>query len=75
MARSISVPTAVSALLLRLYRDSAPSKPRKFKNKSKDDRNNAIRIRFANGENLIDLAEFFNISSQRVYQIIHGHRK
>ena len=74
VARS-SVPIAVATLLSGLYRDALQAKPRNFKTPRRDERNQAVRIRFANGENTIDLAKAFGISRKRVYQIIHGQRK
>jgi Mor family transcriptional regulator len=50
-------------------------KPQNFKTPRREERNQAIRTRFANGENTIDLAKAFGISRKRVYQIIHGQRK
>jgi Mor family transcriptional regulator len=58
-----------------LYRDVLQSKPRNFKVPRREERNQAVSTRFANGENTIDLAKAFGISRKRVYQIIHGQRK
>lgn len=74
LARS-TIPVAVAALLARLYRNTLQAKPQNFKTLREDERNEAIRARFASGENTIDLAKAFGISRKRVYQIIHGQRK
>jgi len=74
VARS-SISTAVDTLISWLYRDSLQSKPRNYKAPRREERNQAIRSRFAQGENTIDLANAFGISRKRVYQIIHGQRK
>ena len=74
VARS-TVPIAGVALLSWLYKDTLQPKPRNFKVPRREERNQAIRARFAHGQNSIDLAKAFGISRKRVYQIIHGQRK
>ena len=73
-ARS-TVPIAVATLLSWLYKDTLQPKPRNFKVPRREEWNQAIRTRFTNGENTLDLAKAFGISRKRVYQIIHGQRK
>ena len=74
VARS-TIRIAVATLLSWLHKDTLHAKPRNFKLPRRDERNQAIRTRFAHGENAIDLAKAFGISRKGVYQIIHGQRK
>ena len=46
-----------------------------LKHAAQRSRNEIIRLRYAAGEHLSDLAREFDISPQRVYQIVHGKRK
>lgn len=57
---------AIQVILAYLYRDF-PTRPR---TRSKQDRNDEIRKRYQVGESLAQLAQSFNISFQRVQQII-----
>jgi Mor family transcriptional regulator len=41
---------------------------------SKHRRNQEIRERYAQGETIIDLAEAFEISAQRISQVLRGRR-
>jgi len=41
---------------------------------TKFERNEEIRLRYQQGETLIRLAEVFDLSENRVWQIVHGHR-
>ncbi len=42
---------------------------------SKRERNRQIRVRYAKGETVVELAQVFDISQQRVSQILRGQRK
>jgi Mor family transcriptional regulator len=42
---------------------------------SKSTRNQEIRERYVQGETIVDLAEAFEISTQRVSQVLRGQRK
>jgi Mor family transcriptional regulator len=42
---------------------------------SKHTRNQEIQERYAQGETIVDLAEAFEISVQRVSQVLRGQRK
>jgi Mor family transcriptional regulator len=42
---------------------------------SKHTRNQEIRERYIEGETIVDLAEAFEISAQRVSQVLRGQRK
>jgi Mor family transcriptional regulator len=52
-----------------------PSFPLTDHTPSKHERNRRIRARYAKGETVVELAEAFDISQQRVSQILHGKRK
>jgi hypothetical protein len=41
----------------------------------KCERNEEIRLRHQQGETLLNLAELFGLSENRVWQIVHGRRK
>ena len=68
---------AAQHMLSILYREQLQSSEPIFaKNKAaKTDRNQSIRNRYNNGESVTKLAKEFNISEQRIRQIIHGKRK
>ena len=73
MARSNSS-IAAATLLSYLYHGIPRPQPQNYKVRRLADRNGEIRIRFAEGEDSIDLAREYGISRKRIYQIIHGQR-
>ncbi len=54
---------------------SAPASPRTDHTPTKYSRNEEIRARYAAGEAIGHLAQLFDISEQRISQIIQGRRK
>ncbi len=66
---------ATSLVLSWLYDGFPQPKTYNYKVRKQIERNEAIRSRFANGEDTISLAHEYRISRKRVYQIIHGQRK
>jgi hypothetical protein len=67
--------SATLLVLARLYQGFPQPKIYNYKVRKQIERNEAIRRRFANGEDTITLAHEYRISRKRVYQIIHGQRK
>lgn len=65
------VQVAVASVLKLLY----PTAPQPDKRSNLNERNQAIRERYAAGESLSQLARTFGISFQRVQQIIKHRRK
>jgi hypothetical protein len=53
------------------YGSSTSPEPVNYRTPTKVNRNQQIRERFANGEAIADLAREYNITDQRVFQIIH----
>ena len=74
MARS-TASSAAAILLAQLYQNEPLPKPQNYKIRRRDERNQAIRQRFAQGEDADTLAAGYGISLKRIYQIIHGQRK
>jgi hypothetical protein len=74
MARS-TISAASAILLVSLYHNTPQPEPQNFKVRKRDERNQAIRQRFAEGEDASSLAVGYGISLMRIYQIIHGRRK
>ena len=74
MARS-TISAAAAVLLSSLYHNMPRPEPQNYKIRKRDERNQAIRLRFANGEEADRLATTYGISLKRIYQIIHGQRK
>ena len=74
MARS-TASSAAATLLGCLYKNAPRPEPQNYKVRKRDERNQAIRQRFANGEDAGSLAAGYGISLKRIYQIIHGQRK
>ena len=74
MARS-TISTAAAILLSSLYHNTPRPEPQNYKIRKRDERNRAIRQRFAQGEEAGSLAANYGISLKRIYQIIHGQRK
>ena len=66
---------AAATLLAWLYQNAPRPEPQNYKTRRRDERNQAIRQRFANGEDAGSLAADYGISLKRIYQIIHGRRK
>lgn len=67
---------AVQLLLGILYGDTPePPAPLSDKTAKLQGRNEQIRTRYAIGETLVELAAAYNISLQRIHQIVHGKRK
>jgi hypothetical protein len=52
-----------------------PRKPISRITPAKYERNEEIRLRHRQGETLINLAEHFGLSPNRVWQIVHGRRE
>ena len=64
--------SAVNRLLDRLYWGiPLPQKPITEKHIPKDERNDLICERYANGESLESIGAAFELSVQRVHQIVH----
>ena len=74
MARS-TISAAAAVLLSSLYHNTPRPEPQNYKIRKRDERNQAIRLRFASGEEADRLATAYGISLKRNYQIIHGQRK
>jgi len=71
-----SLQRASSHIVRLLYPDfSLPEIPLSDRTPTKYERNFAIRERFAAGESIADLARDYDISDQRVFQIVHRRRK
>lgn len=67
-----SLNSAVIRLLERRYRGiPLPQKPVTEKHISKEKRSQQIRLRFADGGRLEEIADEFDISIQRVAQLMH----
>jgi hypothetical protein len=76
ITRLPSLNSAIQRLLERHYRGiPLPSKPVNYKTPTKVARNDEIRDRFANGETIADLARDYDLTDQRVFQIIHSRNK
>ena len=74
MARS-TASGAAATLLAWLYQNVPRPEPQNYRIRKRTERNRAIRLRFANGEDAGSLAADFGISLKRIYQIVHGRRK
>ncbi len=67
-----SLNSAIQKLLERHYQGiPLPSQPISHKTPTKINRNRRIRERFADGESIADLARDYELTDQRVFQIIH----
>jgi hypothetical protein len=63
---------AIQRVLDLLYHGiPRPTKPVLPEYLSKSERNEQIRARYASGESIADLAREYQISDQRVFQILH----
>jgi Mor family transcriptional regulator len=62
-------------MLLMYVGQKAPLAPLTDHTPSKHTRNQEIRERYTKGETAVDLAVAFDISQQRVSQILRGQRK
>ena len=62
-------------MLLMYIGQRIPAGPLTDHTPSKRIRNQEIRARYAQGETVVDLAAAFDISQQRVSQILRGRRK
>ena len=62
-------------MLLMYIGQKMPLAPLTDHTPSKLTRNQEIRERYAQGETIVDLAEAFDISEQRVSQVLRGRRK
>jgi Mor family transcriptional regulator len=62
-------------MLLMYIGQTAPDFPLRDHTPSKHERNRRIRARYAEGETVVELAEAFDISPQRVSQILRGKRQ
>jgi hypothetical protein len=76
ITRIPSMNTAIQRVLDLLYlgipRPTTPVLPEYL---SKLERNEQIRARYADGESIADLARAYQISDQRVFQILHPEPK
>jgi hypothetical protein len=61
-------------ILEMLYDSPFPTEPRNDLVPTKTERNAEIRARYEQGETVSELTTAFDISEQRVSQIIHGRR-
>lgn len=76
ITRLPSLNTAIQRVLDLLYAGIPRStKPVIQKHISKSERNQQLRTRYAAGESLADLARNYDLSDQRVFQIIHHRQK
>jgi hypothetical protein len=76
ITRIPSMNTAVQCVLDRLYHGiPRPTQPVLPEYLSKVERNEQIRARYAAGESIADLAREYQISNQRVFQILHPEQK
>lgn len=66
---------AVQLILSLLYTSTSIPKQPLSDNPTLVERNQKIRERYGNGEKVSKLAQEFEVSEQRIYQIIHGKRK
>ncbi len=62
-------------ILLMYIGQKVPIVPLTDHTPSKRERNRQIWARYAKGETVVELAQVFDISQQRVSQIIRGRRK
>jgi hypothetical protein len=62
-------------MLLMYIGQTAPLAPLSDHTPSKPARNHEIRQRYAEGDTVVNLAAAFDISQQRVSQILHSTRK
>lgn len=62
-------------MLLMYVAQKTPDFPLTDHTPSKHERNRRIRARYAQGETVVSLAEAFDISQQRVSQILRGKRR
>jgi Mor family transcriptional regulator len=62
-------------MLLMYIGQKTPPFPLTDHTPGKYERNRRIRARYAQGETVVDLAAAFDISQQRVSQILRGQRK
>jgi Mor family transcriptional regulator len=61
-------------MLLLYIGQKMPLAPLTDHTPSKHTRNQEIRERYAQGETIVDLAEAFELSAQRVSQVLRGRR-
>jgi hypothetical protein len=67
-----SVRASIKRVLELLYKGKPyPTQPIVSEHFSKAERNARIRYRFANGEGFADLARAYELSEQRIFQIVH----
>jgi hypothetical protein len=69
------VSKAVHAILAMLYQDTPPQIPISNKSVVKIERNEEIRTRHEQGETIAQLAKSYNLSEQRIHQILNHRRK
>src|SRR5579859_7661314 len=67
-----NISEAARCIIRLLYRGILPALPRYFKDTSRESRNQQIRERFEAGESVPNLARAFQISEQRVHQILRS---
>lgn len=71
-----SVNTSTERVLATLYHGiPLPTKPVTRKHVSKSDRNGQLRARYVTGDTLEQLASVYELSHQRVHQIVHGRSR
>jgi hypothetical protein len=71
-----SMNIAVKRVLDLLYMDiPRPTEPVISEHFSKSERNQQMRIRYVNGESIADLAKEYDVSDQRVFQIVNHRQK
>ena len=62
-------------MLLMYVGQKTPDLPLTDHTPSQHERNRRIRTRYAQGDTVVELAEAFDLSPQRVSQIVRGKRK
>ncbi len=67
--------SARAMLLFWLYRGFVDPIPQNFKNRKRGARNEEIRLRYADGSDVAELAADHGVSVKRIYQIVHHQRK
>lgn len=73
---AFSLANAISHVIGLLYKSAPiPQEPQTDGTKPKKQRNAEIRARYAVGVSVPDLAQEYDISKARVYQILRGRRK
>lgn len=70
-----NISEAARCIIGLLYGELPPAFPQYFKGTTQKKRNQEIRECFEVGESIPDLARAFQISEQRVHQILKGKRK